>query len=577
MRLFLILSILFSGLFSRAQPPEKIDYTSDRTQKDEARFPNALLFSKVDKQVKFDHQGIDVYCDKAIFYQDDNYFKAYGNVKMNQGDTIRMYSEYAEYNGNNQKAFASGDVVLNTPDNTLTTDTLYFNRIRQESYYDSGGKVRDTSSTITSRIGRYYMQEKKYVFKKNVVVEHPKYILNTEHLDYFPESRTAYLYGPSTIIGEESKIYCERGFYHLENDQGYFIKNARIDYKNRKLEGDSIFFNRDRGFASATNHIKVTDTINQSITKGHYAELYRKKDSLLITKNPIVSALQETDSVHLASDTLMVTGKPEQRIVRAYHDARILRAEMSGKSDSIWSSEKSGLTKMITKPILWSESNQITGDTIHLKSDPEAEKLDSLIVFNHSLVVQQDSLGKFNQIKGKRLYGLFRNNEVHQIDIVKNAESIYYVRNDKGQMAINKSYGATITAMVNDNEISDVTYYEKAEGGTYPLKDIAPNARKVKGFIWRGDERIYTKRDLLKNRPEFDLPTIQGIRSPEVETDFFDGQPMNEYRNGDLNIEGSDENDDKKEKPVPADTLENTVKARRDKEKKLKIDDDQKQ
>jgi hypothetical protein len=191
--------------------------------------------------------------------------------------------------------------------------------------------------------------------------------------------------------------------------------------------------------------------------------------------------------------------------------------------------------------------------------------------------VQQDSLGKFNQIKGKRLYGLFRNNEVHQIDIVKNAESIYYVRNDKGQMAINKSYGATITAMVNDNEISDVTYYEKAEGGTYPLKDIAPNARKVKGFIWRGDERIYTKRDLLKNRPEFDLPTIQGILSPEVETDFFDGQPMNEYRNGDLNIEGSDENDDKKEKPVPADTLENKVKARLDREKKLKIDDDQKQ
>jgi lipopolysaccharide export system protein LptA len=553
LRLFLLLSILLSGLFSWAQPPEKIDYTSDRTQKDEVRFPNALLFSKVDKQVKFDHQGIDVYCDKAIFYQDENYFKAYGNVKMNQGDTIRMNSEYAEYNGNNQKAFASGDVVLNTPDNTLTTDTLYFNRIKQESYYDSGGKVRDTSSTITSRIGRYYMKDKKYVFRRNVVVQHPEYLLETQHLTYYPESESAYLFGPSTITGEESKIYCERGFYQLKQNYGYFIKNSRIDYKNRKLEGDSIFFNRDRGFASATNHIKVTDTINQSITKGHYAELYRKKDSLLITKNPLVSALEEKDSVHLASDTLVVTGKADQRIVRAYHDARILRAQMSGKSDSIWSSEKSGLTKMITRPVLWSENSQITGDTIHLKSDVEAEKLDSLIVFNHSLVVQQDSLGKFNQIKGKRLYGLFDNNQLHQIDIVKNAESIYYMRNDESDLiGIDKSYGSTITAIIEDNGIKEVTYYDRADSKTYPKKDLPPNARKVKGFIWRGEEQIFTKADLLTGRPEFDLPKIQGLDPPDNEIDFFDDKKMKSDYLNDTDQEGADK---PSASSVPSDTL----------------------
>jgi lipopolysaccharide export system protein LptA len=520
---------------------------------DEARFPNALLFSKVDKQVKFDHQGIDVYCDKAIFYQDENYFKAYGNVKMNQGDTIRMNSEYAEYNGNNQKAFASGDVVLNTPDNTLTTDTLYFNRIKQESYYDSGGKVRDTSSTITSRIGRYYMKDKKYVFRRNVVVQHPEYLLETQHLTYYPESESAYLFGPSTITGEESKIYCERGFYQLKQNYGYFIKNSRIDYKNRKLEGDSIFFNRDRGFASATNHIKVTDTINQSITKGHYAELYRKKDSLLITKNPLVSALEEKDSVHLASDTLVVTGKADQRIVRAYHDARILRAQMSGKSDSIWSSEKSGLTKMITRPVLWSENSQITGDTIHLKSDVEAEKLDSLIVFNHSLVVQQDSLGKFNQIKGKRLYGLFKNNQLHQIDIVKNAESIYYMRNDESDLiGIDKSYGSTITAIIEDNGIKEVTYYDRADSKTYPKKDLPPNARKVKGFIWRGEEQIFTKADLLTGRPEFDLPKIQGLDPPDNEIDFFDDKKMKSDYLNDTDQEGADK---PSASSVPSDTL----------------------
>ena len=69
MRQLCILCIFLISFFCVAQPPEKIDYTSDRTQKNESKFPNALLFSKVDEQVKFTHEGIDVYSDKAIFYQ----------------------------------------------------------------------------------------------------------------------------------------------------------------------------------------------------------------------------------------------------------------------------------------------------------------------------------------------------------------------------------------------------------------------------------------------------------------------------------------------------------------------------
>ncbi len=104
------------------------------------------------------------------------------------------------------------------------------------------------------------------------------------------------MYGPTTIDSKESKIYCENGFYDTKNDTGYFVKKSRIDYDNRIFEGDSMYFDRNRSFASATNNIKVTDTINKSIIKGHYAEVFREKDSVFITKRALAISVQENDS-----------------------------------------------------------------------------------------------------------------------------------------------------------------------------------------------------------------------------------------------------------------------------------------
>ena len=99
------------------------------------------------------------------------------------------------------------------PQSTLTTDTLHFDRIKQQAYYNSKGKVvRDSSGTITSQIGRYYMNTKKYQFVQNVVLVNPEYTLNTERLDFYTETGHAYMYGPSTIVGETSKIYCRNNF-----------------------------------------------------------------------------------------------------------------------------------------------------------------------------------------------------------------------------------------------------------------------------------------------------------------------------------------------------------------------------
>ncbi len=533
---------MLSAGFLNAQEEKKIDYTSDRTQTDEERYPGAFILSSVQNQVYFNHEGIEVWCDQAVLYDQDNFFKAYGNVRMQQGDTVRLNSNYAEYNGSNQFAFASGNVKMTRPQTSLETDSLFFDRIKQQAYYRSGGKVVDTASVLTSDRGRYFMEEDKYSFVSDVVVTNPEYVINSEQIDFFSETGHAYLYGPTTIESETSNVYCERGFYDTRGDTGYFIKNSRIDYENRKLEGDSLYFERENNFASGTNNIKVTDTINQSIITGHYAEVYRDKDSVFITKRAVAASLQDRDSLFIHSDTLMVTGKPENRIIRGFHDTRMYKSDMSGKSDSIHVNQKSGLTKMINittgpvssvtkrrSPVIWSGNSQMTGDTIHLYNSPATEQLDSLLVFKNAFMIQQDTIEGYNQIKGQELLGLFRENELYQVDINRNTETLYYSRSsDQELIGINKTLSSSIRILMEDREIQDIYYYNNVEGQLTPEEDFPINARELIGFNWRGEEQLHSKEDLFAGKDPPELVRIQGIPLPEKEEGFFDDREEND-------------------------------------------------
>ena len=514
----------------------KIDYENDRQYRDEEKYPGALVMSKVNNQVHFIHQGIEVWCNNAVFYESDNFFKAYGEVRMKQGDTVSMNSDYAEYNGNTQFAFASGTVKMKRPQTTLETDSLFFDRIKQEAYYRSGGKVTDTASVLTSTIGRYYFEEDKYTFLSNVKITNPDYIVNSDHIDFYSESGHAYLYGPSTIVGEESTVYCERGFYDTRGDTGYFVKNSKIDYDNRTVLGDSLYFNRNTSFASATNNIQVIYTANNSKVTGHYAEVFREKDSVIITKWPVAASLQDQDSVFIHSDTLLVTGKPENRILRGFYDVRMYKNDMSGKSDSIFVDQQAGITRLINinpgensatsvkrNPVLWSGLNQMTGDTIQLISNKETEQLDSLRVFNNAFLINKDSIEGYNQIKGQLLIGLFEENELYKVNIDKNTETLYYSRTEnKDLIGINKTLSSRIEVYFKERQIEDVYYYQAVDGNLKPEEQVLKSNRTLQGFNWRGDERLEKKQDLFKGKVPPELVKIQGIPLPEPIDDFFD-------------------------------------------------------
>jgi lipopolysaccharide export system protein LptA len=480
-----------------AQAPKKIIVeNSDFSDVNEVEIPGALLLTG---NVKINHDGVVLTCNKAYFFQKENYIKAFGNVQLVQGDTLFLNSKYAEYSGNVKKAFATGNAVMTSPDATLQTDTINFDRNVQEVFYNTKGTIVNKDNTLVSKSGRYYVAQKKFQFLTEVTLTNPKYVMKSNHLDYYSNSGHSYLFGPSTITSKTNYIYTENGFYDTKKNLAHFLRKSYIKYDDRRIEGDSLFYNRNTEFASATRNVKITDSINKGIVKGHYAELYKLKDSMFVTKRAVAINLVEKDSVYIHGKKLLVTGKEGERIIRAFNNVRFYKIDMSGKCDSLHSNSKIALTKLIGNPILWNAESQITGTIMHLIGDNNTRKVDSLKVLGNTFIISKDTLGTgYNQVKGLNLFGKFRDGKLHEIDVIKNTEVIYYARNKENELvSIDKSVSSKINLILENNVVNTLTLFKNVQSDSYPEEELPENERKLKGFIWRGEERIRTKDDIF--------------------------------------------------------------------------------
>ncbi len=530
-------------LSSLAQEPKIIEIRkAGGSTQDQEAFPGAnILFKNEETRVLLFHEGALIESDLAYFYSKDNYFKAVGNVIFTQGDSLKMTCKTIEYDGKTQIALADGDVLLKRPDMSLTTEKLNLDRIRNEAFYNTKGVIVDSASTLTSNLGRYYMDQKKYRFTSNVTIDNPDYQVNSDQLDYYTELNQAYLFGNSRIEGDAYTIECERGFYDLDREKGVFKKNATLYYDNKIIRGDSLYFESEKDYAAATKNVSIVDSLNNSVITGHYGEIFKARDSAIITRRALAINIIDQDSLFIHADTLVATGPEERGILRAYYDVRILKSDLRGRSDSLYLDESIGLTKLLNKPltkqqeqvfteadrnknnpVLWFDKSQMSGNEVLLISDTETNKLDSLKINGNVFIIEKDTLSSdgFNQIKGGVLDGAFKEGKLDNIVITKNTEMVYYLYNDDDLqlIGIDKTTCSALSMNFLDGEINDITFLVAPTGDVYPEEELPKNDRTLKGFVWRKEERPETLNDLFdENDKEEQFPEILNFKYPEIE------------------------------------------------------------
>ena len=534
----LIAQFFLGSLFSQESKIIEIRQAGGSTQ-DQARFPGAnILFKSDDKRVLLFHEGALIESDQAFFYSKQNYFRALGKVIFTQGDSLRMTCKTIEYDGETKTAFAKGNVYLERPDMTLKTEELNLDRINEKAFYNTPGVIVDSTSTLTSNQGQYFMDQKKYRFFSDVTINNPEYIVNSEQLDYFTESNQAYLYGNSKIEGETYTIFCERGFYDMDREKGIFKQNATLFYDNKIIKGDSLYFESERNYAAATKNISIVDTLNNSIITGNYGEIFKERDSAIITRRAMAVNIIDQDSLFIHADTLVATGPEEKRILRAYYDVRILKSDLRGRSDSLYLDESIGLTKLLKKPltkqqeqifteknyheknpVLWFDESQMTGDEIQLLSDTKTNKLDSLKIDGRVFIIEKDTLSEdgYQQIKGGLLRGAFKESKLDNIVITKNTEMVYYLYNDEDLqlIGIDKTTCSALKMQFVDGQIDEITFLVSPNGNVYPEDELPINERTLKGFTWRIVQRPETTEDLFdENDQEEQFPEILKFQYP---------------------------------------------------------------
>ena len=510
------------------------------SNQDQFNFPGAnILVKKEGVRVHLFHEGALIKSNISYFYPKENFFRANGDVIFTQGDTLKMTCDQIEYDGSSKLAKAWGKVVLERPDMTLKTDTLYLDRANSEAFYNSFGTIVDEKRKLTSIRGIYFMNEKKYRFISRVRIDDPEYELKSQQLDYYTESDKAFFYGKTTIVGEEYDIFCEKGAYDTQLQRGNFQKNAVIFYDNKEIRGDSLYFENEKNYAAATNNVSVIDTLNKSVINGHYGEIFKAKDSAIITRRALAINIIDQDSLYIHADTLIATGPPEKKILRGYYDVRIFKTDLRGKSDSLHLDQSTGLIKLLKlplsrkenqilstsqknkkNPILWFGKSQMSGDKIFLISDMKTKKLDSLKIVGNSWILERDSISEtgFNQIKGGLLDGLFKDGKLSEIDVSKNTEVIYYMYSDEGNelIGIDKTTCSRLKMITKENEIEDITFFVSPNGDLFPDKDLPINERKLDGFIWREDERPDTILELFSEEDnQFQSTEIKEMNVPE--------------------------------------------------------------
>lgn len=236
--------------------------------------------------------------DSSKFYADDNLVDSYGHVVINQGDTLHIFSDKLHYDGNTKLATLTGNVKLVDKDATLTTDYFTYNTATRIGTYTGGGKLFNKENTLTSKTGYYFANSRDAYFRYDVVFNTPDAIIKTDTLRYNSGSRISWFYGPTNIYGTKDKdvLYTENGRYETIPEQAFFGKKNLYTQGSKSLKGDSLFYDRLKGYGRAVKNVVFDDKEQRATVKGHLGEYYKATETAIITQNPYVIFVTQDSS-----------------------------------------------------------------------------------------------------------------------------------------------------------------------------------------------------------------------------------------------------------------------------------------
>ena len=455
--------------------------------------------------VRLKHGSMYMFCDSALIYEKINSVEAFGNVRMEQGDTLFIYGDYLYYDGMSQLAMLRENVRMINRNTVLTTDSLNYDRLYNLGYYFEGGMLTDEDNVLTSEWGEYSPTTKLAVFNHEVKLVNPQFVLTSDTLKYSTESKIATILGPSDIVSDKNHIYSERGEYNTATGQAELLDRSVLTNEGKKLTGDSLFYDRNLGYGEAFNDVRMNDTVNRNMLTGDYCFYNELTGNALATIRAVAIDYSQGDSLFMHGDTLrLVTYNLNTdsmyREMRVYHKVRAYRTDIQAVCDSLVYNSKDSCMTMYYDPILWHGSQQLLGEEVKVYMNDST--IDWAHIINQALAVEQKDSVHYNQVTGKEMKGFFVDGDMRRVEVNGNVLVVFYPVEEKDSSLIMMDYteGSFLKMLLKDRKMEQGTFVGKTNGVAYPLDQIPADKYRLPSFVWFDYIRPSSKEDIFNWR-----------------------------------------------------------------------------
>jgi len=443
--------------------------------------------------VIFEHKGTNIFCDSAVFYKKTNSLEAFGNVKIDDGDSVTVTSKTLVYSGNEQLAMLRENVIFNKKGQmTLYTDFLDYDRNVEMAYYFNGGRLVDSTNELQSSKGYYQVPVNIASFKQDVVGTNEDFTLKSDTLQYNTKTKIIYFLTHTELTNTEGEVFVyESGTYNSSGDESSVFFQGRIETPSFYLYGNQLISDDASQFYTASDNVKIISKENDIIILGEKAEYFKEEGVVKIFDDALLKILSGSDTLYLSADTLVSIDSDlvEDKRLLAYHEVKIFKSDLQGLADSLAYFQFDSTLTFYGDPVIWTEGNQMSADSIDILI--KNNTISKLHMVNNGFIISKDTLFNFNQIKGRTIDAVFKDNELKTVYVHGNGESIFFMlaEDNSDIIGMNKILCSDMTLNFIASNLNDITFYTNNEGSFIPPHELEEPDTRLSGFQWLEDKK----------------------------------------------------------------------------------------
>jgi lipopolysaccharide export system protein LptA len=384
--------------------------------------------------------------------------------------------------------------------------------------YKKGGKLVRSKTTLKSTEGVYYGITRDVIFRKKVELIDPENSIYTDTLEYNTYSQLSNFISPTKVISGSRIIRTTNGNYNTASRKGYLYERSSIDDSTYTFISDEMAINDSLEIGEFRGNaiLRTKDSLSFDMMANNIKS-DRKNSILLATEMPMLLIKQPKDTLYIHADTLysakiaqlkraipasrdsvsILQDTTKNKYFEAFHNVIIYSDSLQARCDSLFYSMADSTIRLLGHPIVWTNNNQITGDTIYLYINNK--KPEGLKVFNNAFAINKlDSVELYNQMRGNQILVWFQNGSIAKMVTKGNAESIYFVQDDhKDLIGMNSASAQIMEVNFEDGEPAKVKWINQLNGILTPIKKVKKDQQLFKNFKWEETIRPKNKFEVL--------------------------------------------------------------------------------